>query len=329
MPTGRDSEERWDADIATGKVSVLMPTYNQQEYVEAAISGILKQQAEPFELLICDDCSVDSTWERVQEALAGYAGKHQVRLMRNKKNLGVNANLNHMIEIASGEILIAAAGDDISTPDRVTRIVEVFSRDKPLLVFSDFHPITASDQIYDGRFDDLIFTHTRDPIDIAGSVALFVGATAAWHRDLFRIFGPLPDAPIYEDLVLGFRAALANRVVMIDEPLVCYRIGIGVSFENPLRKSRVDWIEYRKNTLSRNHATFRQRRKDALAFGLGPESAVVCALDRHLSNTKVRMDAVTFSTLDFLKIYWRRPFPALRVLWSERRRAQKFLGLLT
>lgn len=313
------------SDPSEYRISVLMPTYNQEEYVVDAISAIISQDAPPFELIVCDDCSTDSTWGRVTDTLNGYTGKHSVRWMRNEKNLGVNGNLNRMIEIAQGDILIAAAGDDISSPDRVKLVVATFAREHPLLVFSAFRPLMAPDQIYDGSFDNLIFTRTTDPVAVAGSVALFVGATAAWHRDLFRLFGPLPNGPVYEDLILGYRAALAGRVAMIDAPLVDYRIGVGISFSGPADQSRVGWDTYRVNTLLRNAATFEQRRKDALAFGLKPDGAVVRALNRHFTLTEIRKDAVALPTMDFLRRHWRFPLFALRALRSEKRRARRAL----
>lgn len=306
-----------------GRVSVLMPTYNQEDYVGAAIASVLAQDAAPFEFIIADDCSTDGTWERVGAATAGYAGPHRLRLVRNERNLGVNGNLNRMIALAGGEILIAAAGDDLSSPDRVRRVAEIFRSEKPLLVHSGFRPLMAEGQSYDGRFDDLILTRTTSPVDIAGSTALFVGATAAWHRDLFRIFGPLPDGVIYEDLILGYRAALAGRIARIDAPLVDYRIGVGISAQGPSGRANADWTAFRLATLLRHKATFLQRRADALAFGLKGGSEVLCAIDHHLAATAMRMDAISHPTGDYLRRHWRHPLLALRCLRSERRRARQ------
>ena len=311
------------ATTAEPRVSVLMPTYNQQDYVAEAIAAILAQKASPFELIIADDCSGDATWERVQESVAGYTGPHRLRLLRNERNLGINGNLNQLIGLAEGSILIAAAGDDISSPDRVRRIVQTFITEQPLLVHSGFRPLVAPGQSYDGRFDKLNFSRATDPVAIAGSTALFVGATAAWHRDLFRIFGPLPDGPLYEDLILGFRAALARRVATIDAPLVDYRIDIGASAKGPAPRSRAEWGDFRVKTLKRHAAVFAQRRIDALAFGVPETDTLVRTLDRHLMSTAIRMDAWTLGLTNFLLRHRRHPLLALRRLRSERRGARR------
>ncbi len=307
---------------AAPKVSVLMPTYNQQDYVQAAIAGILAQDAPPFEFIIADDASADATWARVEEAVAGYGGPHRIRLVRNERNLGINGNLNRMIALAEGEILIGAAGDDISTPDRVARIVETFATKTPLLVHSGFSPLLPAGQSYDGRFDRLIFNRTTDPVAVAGSTALFVGATAAWHRDLFTLFGPLPDGNVYEDLILGFRAALAGRVARIDAPLVAYRIDVGVTAKVRAEAARSSWTDRRLADLKRHAATFAHRRTDALRFGLAKDSPVLRALDRHILSNEIRRDHWQMPTARLLLKYGHHPVLLLRSIHSERRRAR-------
>lgn len=327
-----------DDEVATGSsvpetggpekpgVSVLIPTYNQQDYVGDAISAILVQDAPPFEVIIADDCSVDATWNRINAAVMGYAGPNRVQLVRNEVNLGINRNLNRMIEMAGGEILIVAAGDDISVPERVRRVTETFARERPLLVHSGFVPLLPPGQTYDGLYDNLIFTRTTDPVQIAGSTALFVGATAAWHRDLFRIFGPLPDGPVYEDLILGFRAALAGRVAMIDAPLVQYRIGTGVSSKRLQNRTHSGWRTYRLSALRGHAEMLMQRRADARAYGASEDGAVVRAIDRSILSNRMQMDYWLMSTTEFFKNHWLHPLLALRRWRSERRRAR--LGLM-
>lgn len=306
-------------------VSVLMTTYNQQDYVGEAIAAVLAQDAPPFEFIISDDCSTDATWDRVTEALADYTGPHRVRLVRNERNLGLNGNLNRMIATAGGDILICAAGDDISTPDRVFRVVATFVEHSPLLVYSGFKPLPLPGQTYDGRFDRLTFDRTTDPVAIAGSTALFVGATAAWHRDLFTLFGSLPEDNVYEDLILGFRAALAGRVERIDAPLVIYRIDVGVTAKAQADLTRSDWTARHLVNLKRHAATFAHRRADALRFGLASNSPVVRAVDRHILSNSIRQDYWLLPTAKLLLKHWRHPVLVLRRIRSERRRIRRAL----
>jgi hypothetical protein len=56
-----------------------------------------------------------------------------------------------------------------------------------------------------------------------------IGATAVWHRDIFDLFGPITETGIYEDSVLLFRARLIGEVSYIDDRLVRYRRGVGLT----------------------------------------------------------------------------------------------------
>jgi len=66
-------------------ISVLMPNYNSEKYLNEAIESILNQTYENFEFIILDDCSTDNSWKIIQE----YAKKDKrINIFRNEKNLG-------------------------------------------------------------------------------------------------------------------------------------------------------------------------------------------------------------------------------------------------
>lgn len=88
-------------------VSVIMPAYNAEEYIEQAICSVLAQDV-PLELLIIDDCSRDSTAE-----IAGkYADGSKVVLLRNEKNQGVAKSRNLGIRRAAGKYIAFLDADD-------------------------------------------------------------------------------------------------------------------------------------------------------------------------------------------------------------------------
>ena len=84
---------RRDADTLpdTLPVSVVLTTYNRASLVGKTIESILNQTFRDFELIVCDDCSSDST----EQVCAEYAGRDpRVRYIRNNKNVGMPKNLN-------------------------------------------------------------------------------------------------------------------------------------------------------------------------------------------------------------------------------------------
>ena len=96
------------------KISVGMPVYNGERYVETAIRSILNQTEPSFELIISDNASTDRT-EEICSRLAEEDGR--IRYTRNSRNIGAAGNYNRLFPLASGEYFRWANADDISGPE--------------------------------------------------------------------------------------------------------------------------------------------------------------------------------------------------------------------
>ena len=127
--------------------------------------------------------------------------------------------------ITQGEIIVGAAGDDISEPNRVEEIVRCYQSgtSKSFSIYSDASLIdqNGTEQGYysvgcpAGAFEPVSFAKRK----FHG----VLGATHAWHRSLFELFGPLPKNLTYEDDAIPFRSALIGEVAHIPTALVKYR----------------------------------------------------------------------------------------------------------
>lgn len=205
-------------------VTFALFTYNQEGYIAEAIQGALSQTYSPLEIIISDDCSTDRTWEIVQREVANYTGPHKLVLNRNETNLGIGAHVNRVNELAQGELIVAAAGDDISLPNRVEELYLTYreSQEKYFCLFSDVRIIDEN-----GHTKESFLPKIQDDQLTAQVLACKGGAiwgmSAAWTRSIFTFFGPMSDGVVFEDAVIPFRAALVGRVKFIDKPLVMYR----------------------------------------------------------------------------------------------------------
>lgn len=204
------------------RVTILLLTWRDRGFIDQAIDGALAQTV-PCEIVVSNDCSADGTHERCLERLQGYAGAHRIAAVRcNEQNLGVAAHVNVAIAHASGDIIVMMAGDDISAPERVERLLELFDREPGVMAAgSEFIAIDA-----DGREVALPFHTRRDRFDLgyfvqAGRLIGLLGATLAFRREVFDRFGPL-RGPI-EDNALSLRAALLGECANLRQPLVRYR----------------------------------------------------------------------------------------------------------
>ncbi len=91
-------------------VSIGLPVYNGENYLEEAIRSILAQTYTHFELIISDNGSTD----RTQEICEFYAERDlRIRYYRNKENLGAAWNYNQTFHLAKGKYFKWAAHDDI------------------------------------------------------------------------------------------------------------------------------------------------------------------------------------------------------------------------
>ncbi len=210
-------------------VSLLLIAYNQQTTIGEAVSAALNQTYSPLEIVISDDASGDATWARIQSAVEGYAGPHQVVLNRNEHNLGIGAHLSHLVELSRGELLFVAAGDDISLPQRCERVVGAWLASNRRL---DLIATELTDVDEYGTTHDCItpsdLASYRNAADWIARPPFVVGAAQAWTRRVFERFGPLPPGVVAEDLIMVFRAIVSGGAMTLNEPLVRYRRG-GIS----------------------------------------------------------------------------------------------------
>src|SRR6266700_1757044 len=99
-------------------ISYVVATFNQKDYIREAVESAFAQTYSPLEIIISDDCSKDGTFEIAQAMAAAYRGPHTVRLNQNQSTLGIGGHTNRLMELCRGELIVVAAGDDVSLPNR-------------------------------------------------------------------------------------------------------------------------------------------------------------------------------------------------------------------
>lgn len=102
-------------------VSVVMPCFNEEENIEAAIRSVLNQTFADFELIVVDDCSSDGS-ARIIKAIAQEDAR--IRYLKNTENLGVAKTLNHGLSISKGKYIARLDADDACEPERLQKQVE-------------------------------------------------------------------------------------------------------------------------------------------------------------------------------------------------------------
>jgi len=300
--------------------TVALIAYNQSKFVRESVLSVLAQEGEGLEILLSDDCSQDDTFEILEEIAAGYTGPHTITLNRNTNNLGLVGHVNKIFEISNSEIIVFCAGDDISYPHRTRKILQSFMGDRPpILVHSTADIMNSQGKHSDESYLKASFFETTDPIKVLDSKALYLGATGAFHKDIMRKYGPLKYDRAFEDLTLGFRAALEGRIFLISEPLIAYRADVGISQKPERATSTVEkTLQRKKEVLCWKEVL--QQRLDDLSLSVHPEKEQITQkIEKNLINVEVRicfLDGFR-STLPF----WRsHPLVALKGCLSEANR---------
>lgn len=152
-----------DDATATGepKVSVGLPVFNGEKYVDESIESILNQTYRDLELVISDNCSTDRTEEicRKWEAL-----DDRVHYFRNDENQGGAWNHNRVFREARGEYFHWASHDDRLMPEFIaecvatldahpevvlsyTKVLQIDGHGDPLEPWSDYSDVTSNDRV--------------------------------------------------------------------------------------------------------------------------------------------------------------------------------------
>lgn len=110
-----------DEHMNQPRVSVIMPAYNAERFIDEAISSVISQTMSDWEMIVIDDCSGDSSFQIAQS----YAVKDsRIRVLKNPENSGVAKTRNRGIDLAYGEYIAFLDSDDIWHPQKLEKQLE-------------------------------------------------------------------------------------------------------------------------------------------------------------------------------------------------------------
>jgi glycosyltransferase involved in cell wall biosynthesis len=258
-------------------ISFVLLAYKQEKFIREAVDGALAQTYSPLEIILSDDCSPDRTFEIIQEMTASYAGPHKIILNRNEKNLGIGQHFNRVMDIAKGDLIVMAAGDDISLPNRTEDLVnEWIAVGKPSGICSDIISINQNGIAIDKDRDSWLLEKRGiiNEYENGKSYCVYInhpffcllGGSAAWSKNCWDIFGNLNSDVINEDVVMSFRSSLAAGLHISKNKLVKYRRHDSnlYNYESPNQLSNIDEYFKLENALMIKAARKRSALKNML-----------------------------------------------------------------
>lgn len=104
-------------------VTVVVPCYNHERYVQECLQSIIDQEYKNIELLIIDDGSKDDSVKKIQEMLPACQARFERVEFRARPNKGLSATLNEALELTHGKYFSTVGSDDILYSDKLTKQV--------------------------------------------------------------------------------------------------------------------------------------------------------------------------------------------------------------
>ncbi|MCQ2181884.1 MAG: glycosyltransferase [Bacteroidales bacterium] len=208
------------------KVSVLIPVFNAEPTLPAALGSVVSQTYPEIELCVVDDCSNDGSRDLISDFKSRFEaspGRTMV-IVNNMENHGVAAVRNSLLDLCTGEVVCFLDADDLLHQEALEKAVKAMERDGADIVGWDW---TLS--------SDKGSRYMRQPDCNSPEEALraLMGGTLRWNlwlflyrRDLFDGVRFLPGVNMGEDMTATLRTMLAaRRFTQLHESFYVYRQG--------------------------------------------------------------------------------------------------------
>lgn len=226
-------------------ITVLMPAYNMEHYINQAIESILNQTFKDFEFLIIDDASSDKT----RSVIKFYMKKDKrIRLIINKENSKIAWTLNKGIKEARGGIIARMDPDDISSPNRLlTQFNFLKKHPEVAIVGANIIIINGAGKVISKReypetsvkMKALMFRYSP-----------FAHPVIMFRKNIFEEFGcydvKMEQA---EDLDLWFKIGSKYEFATVPKTLLQYRILPSSGFHNNLKSVEMFSFKIKLNAI--------------------------------------------------------------------------------
>ena len=224
----------------TPLVSFCIPVYNRQDYIEHTLSSILCQDCSfPYEIVVSDNCSTDSTVDVVKRMMTRDS---RVHLIENESNLGADLNYLKAVSGARGYYCWLFGSDDILLPGGLGRVCDILALQNPnICLVSQFigdlsaRPSSVrhllgtniSSRIFDfSNLDDfsLYLQSATSQSSIFGFLSVIIFRRADWEAiaDDYRYIGSLY---VHAQKLFGIVTSFGPLVYYLKDPLVVWRGG--------------------------------------------------------------------------------------------------------
>lgn len=206
-------------------VSLIIPVYNVESYVECSLRSALEQTYEDIEYIVVDDCGTDHSMEIVRNMMLTHPRGNRIRVHRHDCNKGLSAARNTGMKVASGEYMFFMDSDDEISSDCIEKHYNAIEDNKADFTIG-FVQLEGSKSVHIRSIDfGLLFGD--DILQAFLSRKLLMSACNKLYRRGFLMDNHLKFIPglLHEDILWGLDISkLASKVVCVPYPTYIYKI---------------------------------------------------------------------------------------------------------
>lgn len=194
-------------------VSIVISSYNSEEFIEESILSLINQSFENFELIIVNDASTDNSLNIIEN----FASKdYRIKIINNEINIGLTKSLNKAIKTAKGKYIARQDADDVSFKDRLKTQVEFLEKNKNIILLGSRHIDIINAKEYKSNY--IPFDKINKNIYMFNPIA---HSTAIFNRKIFIDIGLYDESYLTsQDFDAWIRLAEVGKIAMLDEVLV-------------------------------------------------------------------------------------------------------------
>jgi glycosyltransferase involved in cell wall biosynthesis len=224
-------------------LSVIIPLYNHERYIDAALDSVLQQSTQPAEIIVIDDGSRDSSWEKVQ-----LRAEQDTRIVTwSRPNQGAHVTINEAINHATGDYVAILNSDDIYHPERFALCLNALEENPGAAVvctalsFIDGAGKTRRNKWYEQA---LKFYRQVDDLSLALINGNFLMTTSNLfiRREVFADLGLFANLRYAHDLDFLLRLIAHGReILLLEEPLLHYRMHATNTISEDVLRVKTEW----------------------------------------------------------------------------------------
>lgn len=204
-----------------GKVTVLIPAWDESDNVRATIRSVLANSRQPDEIIVIDDGSKDDTYAHAQAMEAEFPSI--VRAIT-KVNGGKSSALNFGLEHATGDVVVAIDGDTVLHRDCIDTLVRPFAEPRIGATAGKIVPANTATALEKYQYLEYMVGQNIDKevISWLGAVNIVPGAVGAWRRDAVLVAGGYSEDTLVEDQDLTLALLGMNYGVVYVPEAIAY-----------------------------------------------------------------------------------------------------------